>query len=329
MGTKMLHNKRRHKRFNVFLVVEIKSLNAPAKYRLGIIRDFSFEGFSFESQSSDLEVGENIEFKLRHPDGSSYVFDSGSIVWKKRDNEFDFFMGVKFKEVDEAAKQKMLEIASLAGNVPIDSFLSESGDKDIPVEEPDDHELLVDEAEAVEHLEEVVPVQDELFELDKEEADEPDVQEEFGQIEHAAADRIKEVPKRNLWIYPAYAILIVVALFMIIEGLNSPIKEQSPVPSRPINEEIVQEAPVPAVTDPQTIDAGYYLQVGAWKSSDNAQVMLEKVQLYYPEAYIAVENDFHKIRIPEIMNKKQGADISKDIVLPELLEIFISPLADI
>ena len=309
----MLHDKRRHKRLNVFIVVEIKSLNAPAKYHLGIIKNFSFEGFSFESQSEDLEVGENIEFKLRHPNDSSYVLNSGNIVWKKRDGEFDFFMGVKFREVDEAAKQKLLEIASLAGNVPIDSFLSENCDKDIPVEEIGEHELLVDEAEAAEHLEEAVPVQDELFEQDMEEADEPDVQEDIAQVEYAAADRIKQVPKRNLWLYPFLAIAIVVALFMILEGLNPPVKEKAPVPSRSINEEIVQEAPVPAVIYPHPLDKGYSIQVGAWKYPEYAHAMLIKVQSYYPEAYIMVENDFHKIRIPDIPNKEIGADVSKDI----------------
>ena len=70
---------------------------------------------------------------------------------------------------------------------------------------------------------------------------------------------------------------------------------------------------VPDVVDAQTGNVEYYIQVGAWKSPDYAEAMLLKFRQYYPETYITVENNFHKVRIPGIMNKKQGADISKDL----------------
>ena len=70
---------------------------------------------------------------------------------------------------------------------------------------------------------------------------------------------------------------------------------------------------IPIAVDAQTGNVEYYIQVSAWKSPDHAQEILIKLKQYYPEAYITEENNFHKVRIPGIMNKKQGADISKDI----------------
>ena len=57
----------------------------------------------------------------------------------------------------------------------------------------------------------------------------------------------------------------------------------------------------------------YYVQVGAWKNPNYAQETLVKLKQYYSESYIVVENNFHKARIPGVMDKKQGAIISKDI----------------
>lgn len=57
----------------------------------------------------------------------------------------------------------------------------------------------------------------------------------------------------------------------------------------------------------------YFLQVGSWKHAHYAKITLEEIQKYYPEAYIIVENNFSKLRIPGIMSKKQGAMISKEI----------------
>ena len=41
--------------------------------------------------------------------------------------------------------------------------------------------------------------------------------------------------------------------------------------------------------------------------------MLEKVKKYYPKAYLVVHNNFNKIRIPDVLTKKQCAIVSKDI----------------
>jgi cell division protein FtsN len=57
----------------------------------------------------------------------------------------------------------------------------------------------------------------------------------------------------------------------------------------------------------------YYVQVGAWEIHNYAQKMLEKIIIYYPEAYIVEDNNFNKLRIPGILSKKQGVTVSNDI----------------
>ena len=58
----MLSNKRASERFEFFIVVEFKPVEDQPEPYLGITRDLSKEGFSFESKDFDLEPGETLEF---------------------------------------------------------------------------------------------------------------------------------------------------------------------------------------------------------------------------------------------------------------------------
>lgn len=326
----MLNGKRRHKRFEVFVVVEIKLLKAPDNFYLGITKNFSFEGFSFESQSIDFEVGDNIEFKFKHPQYSSDAFYAGEIVWKKKDNKFNSFLGVKFEEIDDAAKSKMLAIVSFASNIPVDSFLSDKCDKDIHVDEP----------ETTGRVEEVEAAHDETLELDIEEVDDIGLQMNSGQATHDDTSPINKDQRKKTWLYIPIAIAIVVILFVIFENSNKIVEGPIPVSTKSAThedidkkhsipivvdaqttnhlgrfrpEDIEKKNPIPLVVNAKIGNVEYYIQVGAWKYPDNAEKMLLKLKRNYPEAYITIENNLHKVRIPEIMNKKQGANISRDI----------------
>ncbi len=57
----------------------------------------------------------------------------------------------------------------------------------------------------------------------------------------------------------------------------------------------------------------YYIQVGSWKDPHNAQKMLLKLKKDYPEAFIVMQNNFSKVRIPDVKNKKQGETISQHL----------------
>jgi hypothetical protein len=228
-------------------------------------------------------------------------------------------MGVKFSEIDTAAKSKMLEIVSIVGNMPVDSFLSDKGDKDIYVEETEaiNHELFVDEPETTGRIEEVEAAHDEIFESDIEEVNDTVLQMDSGQAAYDDTSPIKKEIRKKNWLYISIAIAIGVALFVIIENSNKILQSPIPVSTESAPHEDIDKKDsiptIPIVVDAQTSNIEYYIQVGAWKNPDYAQKMLLELQRYYPEAYITVENNFHKIRIPEIMNKRHGANISRVI----------------
>jgi hypothetical protein len=312
----MLQDKRRHKRFDVSTVVEIKSLKAPTNLCLGITRNFSYEGFNFGSQTSSLEVGEYIGFKINHPQDSSYFSDKARIVWKQKDKKFDYCMGVKFKELDKATKGKMLEIVSLAGNIPVESFLSGKSGKDIHVEDTGaiDHEIFVDDSEKSELLEDVEAAHDKTFKLDREEVSDTGLHMDIGQAANDNISPIKKDHRKKLWLYLPIAITLIVALFVLFENFNKIFKNSVSVSIKSApHKEIDKEHSTNTVVDTQTDKSEYYVQVGAWKNPDYARELLIKLKQYYPAAYITVENNFHKIWIPVTLNNGQGADISKDI----------------
>jgi len=63
----------------------------------------------------------------------------------------------------------------------------------------------------------------------------------------------------------------------------------------------------------KSFNSGYYVQVGAWKNSDLAEKMFNKVREKYHEAHIIIENDLYKVRISGVRTKEEGMKISQDI----------------
>jgi hypothetical protein len=57
----------------------------------------------------------------------------------------------------------------------------------------------------------------------------------------------------------------------------------------------------------------YFIQIGAWKNPKYALEKLSQLKKYYPEAFIVVENNFNKVRIPTGMSKRQGTSRLKEI----------------
>ena len=118
----MLDNKRKFHRFDNSIFVEFRPLKKTDEYTLGMIRNFSCAGFSFESQNNDIEPGEDLELKLKHPQSDLSVSVQGETVWKEI-SESACILGIKLKGMNKTAKSKMLEIISTAGKIYSDSFL--------------------------------------------------------------------------------------------------------------------------------------------------------------------------------------------------------------
>ncbi len=399
----MLLKKRKFERFDIYLVTEFRPLKRLADPFIGITRNFSCGGLSFESQTFGLQPGENVQFKLRHPKTNLSVSNVGEIVWKKKTDKFDCLTGIKFKETDEATKSRMLEIMSAAGNIPLDSFLY--GDSDERAMRNKNEERAAAKPadvikklapEPIKKINEVidVPATPDKFKtedtLDNKTSDTDikvpgdkgsrkqiirDIHNELLEMERARRKRIR-----------VYIPVTVIAAFVLTLALYSLNKEpltdfNKPVPdvpksvsSQPIekkpaeNTGIVQankilketvpdipkpappkaakkrppkktvnaqiskslKKPVPASLKPATRRAigekrlnntrktttaniGYFIQVGAWKNVKYARSILIRLKKNYPEAYIAVENNYNKIRIPDIKSKKHGAVILRNI----------------
>ena len=117
----MLDNRRKFLRFDSDTIVEFRPLKKTNGYSVGMTRDFSSAGFSLESQNYDFEPEEDLEFKLMHPQRDLFVSVKGKAVWKE-ESEYECVMGIELKELDKTTRNRMLEILSVNGNIPDDSF---------------------------------------------------------------------------------------------------------------------------------------------------------------------------------------------------------------
>ncbi len=115
----IIDERRKFKRFNISLVLEIKSIDKPGDCSLGIIRNFSYDGFCFEFHAPDFTQKENIEFTLRYPQGDLSVTFSGDVMWKEQ-GYTECLIGIKLKAMDQGTKNRFIEIISASGNMPLD-----------------------------------------------------------------------------------------------------------------------------------------------------------------------------------------------------------------
>ncbi len=117
----MAYDKRKFQRFDILLIIAIKSIKEKAEYYFGMTRDFSSQGFSFELHNFDLKLKESFQFKLKHPQNDLRVALAGNVVWKQENNT-KCIAGIKLREMDKETKAKLSEIVSVNNNVPVDLF---------------------------------------------------------------------------------------------------------------------------------------------------------------------------------------------------------------
>lgn len=125
----MLHEQRRSERSEAFLIVEFKPSNKTTEYSLGVTGNISQGGFSLDHQGFDFSQGETLECNLKHPDSMFSVSAIGEIVWRK-DSWYNCVAGIRFIEIAEDAKNRILDFISMNRNKPVGSFFNK--DAEVP-----------------------------------------------------------------------------------------------------------------------------------------------------------------------------------------------------
>jgi len=280
------------------MIVEFKTFREAATSYLGITRDFACEGFSFESQDFDCEPGEKLEFKFKHSETNQFVSALGAIVWKEKSSEFGYLIGIRFMEVYNATKSKMLEIISSIGHIPSDYF-----NDGIDESELSDEEFLL----AVHHQTPEVSIGEDIL------------QTGTGQAACCASSRSKRDRRRKsrsniplvlvgaIFIISISATPISVNSHKLFENHGSIYKHKVP------RHDIAVKETVQAVDNAPVRNSNYAIQVGAWKNPDYANEILPQLQDNYPDSYIVVENRFNIIRIPGIKSRAEGNSIVEEM----------------
>ncbi len=126
----MTVERKESERSDIFLVVEFRQRKKTKEYSLGVMNNFSPDGFTLESQRFDLKPGEILELKLKHPRRDLSVFVLGETVWKK-EAWYKCMMGIKFKEMDEETRRNLSELISNVRDMPLDSVINDKIEKAI------------------------------------------------------------------------------------------------------------------------------------------------------------------------------------------------------
>jgi len=302
--------RRTSERSDIYRVIQFKSLKATAGYSLGISRNLSYEGLSFESQAVNIEPGEELELAFKNPHGGVVVSCRGSIIWKKESDKFKIFAGIKFQNLNKTAKDNIMDMLSLSEDMLPDIF-SRREYAGPSVKETNNIEA---------HKEEPGPARRTERQLYSGETVNGD---ESGYISKADIYKSDLIPKKDghrkkTGLYITVASLVLTAIVITVFVLLSNDKKDTGVSS------IVspRQASPPAAPIKQTLPADgkariekpdYSIQVGAWKNPDYAREMLLKLKKYYAGAYMDKRNNFHFIKIKGISTQQQGAAIVQDI----------------
>jgi hypothetical protein len=306
------HERRESDRLDIYRVIQFKPLKATAGYSLGISRNVSYEGLSFESQVVDIEPGEELELVFKNPKGSQDVSCRGSIIWKKESNKFKTFAGISFQNLNKIAKDNIMNVLSLGKDMFPETF-SYREYPDRSVEQTNDTEAHkeasgyepVNTPEEQVYCEETEDIHNDGY-IDKSNIFKSDL----------IRDKNDHTSKILYSLIVASLVLtaIVIAVFVFWgkdktdTGASSIVStENASPPAAPI------EQSVPLEAGDQNKTSEYSIQVGAWKNPDYAQEMLMKLKKYYAGAYMYKKNNFHFIKIKGISTQQQGADMIQDI----------------
>jgi cell division septation protein DedD len=286
---------------------------------LGMTNNISCEGLSFTFQNFALEPGQRLQFKLKQPRTNVMISFLGDIIWQEQ-KDIKYAAGVKLYDVNKKNKKVMLKVISDSCNIPVNSLLDSN----------DTVKLLSDElisripnryrskfsglyrtslifATTATVL--FIPAVIENF---KDGSNKP-ITQSIKSMAITNTNKMKDVSKikngqtndRNTQTVNNSVPLQTVKnsnLYEVLEKNNpSAIKEKEPDIKLPVN-----------IKD-LTGGNKFFIQVASFKDADIAHGILSELKQDYPAAYIFPQNDFYKVRIPDIKTSEQGYAFLKDI----------------
>ncbi len=139
----MEEERRKAKRLEIFLMVDIQSTGEKINYYLGMTKNLSADGFSFESQNYDIKIGALLELELKDTDDDFYVHTIGKIVWKKA-TDHECLLGVKFQGLEKEAADSIRvmtgDVEKVNDEIPVHASASSTEAEEMEVEEASDQQ---------------------------------------------------------------------------------------------------------------------------------------------------------------------------------------------
>jgi len=261
------HERRASERLDIYRVIQFKSVKAAAGYSFGISRNLSYEGLSFESQAVDIEPGEELELAFKNPHGGVVVSCRGSIIWKKESDKFKTFAGIRFQNLNQIAKDNIMDMLSLSGDMLPDIFPRREYARP-SVKETNDTEAHKEEPEPARRTE------GQLY------SGETEISDDKAYVSKADIYDSNLIPEKNdhrkktgLYIIAASLVLtaIVITVFVLLSNDKKDTGVSSIVSSRQVSPPAAPiEHTLPADGKARIEKLDYSIQVGAWKNPDYA-----------------------------------------------------------
>jgi hypothetical protein len=121
----MTFDQRKFSRVNIPIITEFRPAKESGEYSWGLTRNFSCEGFGFESLDFQHEPNKTIEFKLKFPQKGTFISVLGDVMWRERVGD-KYIAGIKFKEMSDDVRRDFLEKISEYGGIPVERFFIQS-----------------------------------------------------------------------------------------------------------------------------------------------------------------------------------------------------------
>ena len=164
--------KRQVARSNNVLIVNFRQFNKSREYLLGIANNYSHKGISFEAARIESGPGEILELILKSPYSELSIAAVGEMVWK-RDGWYKCITGIKLKETDQEAINKMKDFMTNTIRVHDGPPLLHEDQERLREAEKEDILVLDEAADETAPEAEIIPPDENTLSISNKEAESP------------------------------------------------------------------------------------------------------------------------------------------------------------